>query len=751
MAAFGEPARLSLDAVETYSGEDRIRLLGSKAAALSRMIGLGLPVPVGFAMTTALCRRYLASGWEAGMSQALLDGLTELEASTGKRLGDPDLPLLVSVRSGAAVSMPGMMDTVLNVGMTEAIAERLGVLTNNEFFAWDSMRRFLQSYATVVLDVPQASLGRWVTEEFRANKSGLASAVMSLRDRLSREGYEVPSDPILQVRESVKAVFRSWNAERAQSYRKIEGIDDSLGTAATIQSMVFGNLDSSSGTGVAFSRCPSTGRPEMTGDILVNAQGEDVVAGTHTTLPLQELRTIWADLADELEVCVKLLEREFRDLVDVEFTIESGTLWLLQARVGKRTPHAALRIALDMAEDEDFPLDRREAVRRVAHILQEPPMVTVSEADPRRETVALGLGASPGLASGSAMFDVDEAVAAHARGESVILFRPTTSPDDVVAMANAAGIVTARGGLMSHAAVVARSWGLPAIVGVGCLTFGHGFARLGSKEIPAGTRVTIDGDSGEIFLGDLPGRQVLVPEAAVLAEWQRTISSAYEGENPSHGTEDATPASVERVFAIKGMATVNQVAAVLAAPAASVEIIVEELIQAGDLLALPGGRFRPGPQVTDRVREQYTREASVVASDIARVMPEFDELNLAFKELITAWQLRSVDGQLTPNDHSDRDYDRRIVESLRQAVHPQITMLLGRLSEYVARLSHYIDRFGAALDGIEAGKYDMVANPLKDSYHTVWFELHEELIRLAGWTRAEVEEFGDSKQSASPS
>ena len=338
----------------------------------------------------------------------------------------------------------------------------------------------------------------------------------------------VPEDPWNQLRLAVEAVFRSWNSDRAIAYRRREGIPDELGTAVTVQAMVFGNLGADSGTGVVFTRNPATGEPVLYGDVLFDAQGEDVVAGTHRTEPVSVLAERLPDVAASLASIATRLEHHLRDLCDIEFTIERGRLWMLQVRVGKRSPQAALRIAVDMAEDPAFPLTRREAVERVAALLEDPPTRTTGRSG-YVLPLATGLGASPGIATGEIVTSAEAAVQAAEAGRRVILVRAETSPDDVHGMARAAGILTARGGLASHAAVVARGWGIPAVVGADGLEVGDGVVAVGGRSLRDGDVITIDGASGEVFEGVIPGRTEVVPQAAVAARVGRRAGRADRG------------------------------------------------------------------------------------------------------------------------------------------------------------------------------------------------------------------------------
>jgi len=445
---------------------DLARLIGGKAANLMVMATeLGLPVPPGFTITTSACNWYLTAGWPEGLDEKLRAHVHRIADQLGRQFGDPANPLLVSVRSGAPVSMPGMMDTILDLGLNEATAAGLGIVTGDPEFAADCLRRFREMYREIV-------------------------------------GLEAPDDPWQQLRGAVEAVFRSWNSDRARAYRAHEGIPDDLGTGVTIQAMVFGNWGPDSGTGVLFTRSPATGDKALYGDVMFRAQGEDVVAGTHKPQPLSALDERLPTVGAELKRHADVLERYFADLCDIEFTIERGKLWMLQVRVGKRSPRAALRIAVDMAEDPDFPCSRAEAVRRTARYLENPPLEFVpGPGSPAPLTT--GLPASPGVATGEIATTPEAAEAADAAGRPVILVRQETSPEDVRGMAHAAGILTAHGGLASHAAVVARGWGIPAVVGAAGVAVSDGRITVAGRSLSAGEHISIDGSTGEVFAGDL--------------------------------------------------------------------------------------------------------------------------------------------------------------------------------------------------------------------------------------------------------
>ena len=464
------------------------RLIGGKAAYLAVMAGdLGLPVPPAFTITTTACNEYLARGWPEGLDAELREHMTRIERLVGRRFGDAANPLLVSVRSGAPVSMPGMMDTILNLGLTTATTAGLALASGSEAFAANCRQRFVAMFRDIV---------------------GVD---------------EVPEDPWTQLRAAVEAVFRSWNSHRARTYREREGIPGDLGTAVTVQAMVFGNRSVDSGTGVLFTRNPATGENVLFGDVMFNAQGEDVVAGTHLTEPIAVLDERMPEIGRELRDYATRLERHHRDLCDIEFTIEHGKLWMLQCRIGKRSPHAAIRIALDMAADPDFPLDREEAVRRVAGILANPPTMSTERAGDA-PVLATGLPASPGVACGEIATTPDAAIAVAEAGRAAILVRAETSPDDVHGMARSAGILTSSGGLASHAAVVARGWGIPAVVGAAAVRIDGGMVAIGERTFRTGEMITIDGGTGEIFAGAVAGGRSVVPEAATLLAWAAELA-----------------------------------------------------------------------------------------------------------------------------------------------------------------------------------------------------------------------------------
>ncbi len=487
-------------------------LLGGKGANLAEMTSvLGLPVPPGFTITTDACRAYMDGGWPEGLSAEVAKQVRKLEKEMGKRLGDAADPLLVSVRSGAKFSMPGMMDTVLNLGLNDESVKGLAQQTSDERFAYDSYRRFISMYGRIVLGIDGAEF----EHPFEAAKAAAgvtsdaeipAAALRDLCETYKRAveaatGQIFPQSPEDQLRGAIEAVFKSWNGARAVAYRVRERIAHDLGTAVNVQCMVFGNRDDNSGTGVGFTRDPATGAVGEYGDFLVNAQGEDVVAGIRNTLPLAALKDKFPLIFKELMGIFAKLEAHYRDMCDTEFTIDQGKLWMLQTRVGKRTGSAALRMAVDMTKQRGWKITREEALMRVTaeHLDQVlHPQIRVG----KQEVIATGLAASPGAAVGMAVFDADTAEEMADRGERVILVRSETSPEDVHGMIAAQGILTSRGGLVSHAAVVARGWGKPAVVGAESVRISGQSFSVGEVTVNQGDYISIDGTTGRVMLGE---------------------------------------------------------------------------------------------------------------------------------------------------------------------------------------------------------------------------------------------------------
>ena len=492
-------------------------LLGGKGANLAEMTSvLKLPVPHGFTVTTDACRGYMKGGWPKTLDAELLQQVALLEKKMEAKLGDPHRPLLVSVRSGAKFSMPGMMDTVLNLGLNDVSVVGLAESTNNERFAYDSYRRFISMYGRIVLGIDGdkfehpfvlAKANAGVSSDAELPASALRDLCETYKSVVKQStGREFPQDPMKQLRGAVEAVFRSWNGARAIAYRVREKINHDLGTAVNIQAMVFGNRDDNSGTGVGFTRNAATGESKPYGDFLVNAQGEDVVAGIRNTENLDALQRKFPEIHQELMSIFARLERHYKDMCDTEFTIEQGKLWMLQTRVGKRTGAAALKMAVDMTKPTGsgksaWKISKREALMRVNedHLDQvmHPRFVN------KKQAIAVGLAASPGAAVGKVYFSAGDAEKAVGRGEAVILVRGETSPDDVHGMMVAQGILTTRGGLVSHAAVVARGWGTPAIVGAEAVMIDGKQFAVGSTVVREGDTISIDGSTGEVMLGSI--------------------------------------------------------------------------------------------------------------------------------------------------------------------------------------------------------------------------------------------------------
>ena len=527
---------------ETEGNRDQKELLGGKGANLAEMTRIGLPVPAGFTVSTEACGAYYEGtrGWPEGLEEQVRAKLGQLERLTGKKLGDADDPLLVSVRSGAAISMPGMMDTVLNLGLNEHSMKALIRKTGNPRFVWDAYRRFIQMFGDVVMGIPhhdfeQVLQGvkeeKGVTQDTDLGEEDLKRVVDLFKGQYDKHiGEQFPSDPWDQLRLSIDAVFGSWNNARARRYRELNGIRGLTGTAVNIQTMVFGNMGEESGTGVCFTRNPSDGMNTFYGEYLMNAQGEDVVAGIRTPEPITALRDVNPTAYDELLRIRGVLEEHYTDMQDVEFTIEEGVLYILQTRTGKRTVFAALNIAADMVAEGL--IDRRTAITRIP--LDGFNKLFAPILDRRSKELAqlltTGLNASPGGACGRAVFTADDAEEWESRGEAVILCRRETSPEDIGGMAASTGILTARGGMTSHAAVVARGMGLPCVAGASKLDIDSSARRMrcGSVEISEGDTIAIDGFTGEIFAGEvrvMPSEIVAIIQGELEADESRLYSS----------------------------------------------------------------------------------------------------------------------------------------------------------------------------------------------------------------------------------
>jgi pyruvate,orthophosphate dikinase len=494
---------------------DMKAVLGGKGANLAEMTNLGVPVPPGFTIACSVCVGYLKDGRTPGtLRDEVAANVARLEEATGKRLGDPRNPLLVSVRSGAPVSMPGMMETILNLGLNHLTVEGLAQASGSPRFAYDSYRRFLQMYGDVVLGVPASQFehllkAKRLTGGVETDSELPEEALRNLAEEYkalvrSQLGIEFPMDPVAQLWGAVEAVWKSWTLKKAVDYRRVNAISETLGTAVNVVAMVFGNLGDDSGTGVAFTRNPSTGERRFYGEFLVNAQGEDVVAGIRTPLSIDEMATRLPGAYEELLATQDRLERHFRDMQDIEFTVERGRLYLLQTRTGKRTATAALRIANDMVEEGL--IDRLEAVRRVAPEQLDQLLHPIIDGAVRVTPIAAGLPASPGAASGQAVFDPDVAEARNAQGDSVILVREETTPEDFHGIVAARAVLTARGGMTSHAAVVARGMGKCAVVGAKDVHVDveHRRFTVNGTTVAEGDWITLDGATGRVYAGHIP-------------------------------------------------------------------------------------------------------------------------------------------------------------------------------------------------------------------------------------------------------
>jgi pyruvate,orthophosphate dikinase len=555
-------------------GKGDKNLLGGKGANLAEMASIGLPVPPGFTISTEMCTRYYDEGgaFPASLTDEVATGISHIEQVTGRKFGDAADPLLVSVRSGARASMPGMMDTVLNLGLNDATVQGLAATSGDARFAWDSYRRFIQMYADVVLELDHDSFeealeiakedkGYFLDTDLTA--ADLQALVAEYKGLVEQQwGKPFPQDVHDQLWGAVGAVFGSWQSERAKVYRRLNDIPAEWGTAVNVQAMVFGNMGETSATGVAFTRDPAKGDRAYYGEFLINAQGEDVVAGIRTPQYLTHAARVAAgakpasmeeampETFTELAAVFDLLETHYRDMQDIEFTVQQGKLWMLQTRSGKRTAKAALKIAVDMAEEGL--ITREEAVARVDPAALDQLLHPTLDPAAKRDVLTKGLPASPGAASGTAVFDSNTAEKRAAAGESVILIRVETSPEDIHGMHAARGILTARGGMTSHAAVVARGMGRPCVSGAGTIAIDAkaGVMRVGGREVRDGDIITIDGSTGEVMMGEVPTVQ---PELAgdfgtlmVWADGVRRLKVRANAETP-------LDARVAREFGAEGI------------------------------------------------------------------------------------------------------------------------------------------------------------------------------------------------------
>jgi len=755
------PEVVVLDGTCPLTPED----IGGKAWSVNRMRALGLPVPPAIVITTQACRAYYANGRVVTDSlwTEIAGHLSVLEDGTGRRFGAPQRPLLVSVRSGAAHSMPGMMDTVLNLGINAAVEAALAAETGDVLHAADIHRRFVAQFRKVVFgSAPEP----------------------------------VPVEPEAQLRAAVAAVFDSWHSPRARAYRAHRGLPEDAGTAVTIQAMVFGTLDDRSGTGVLFSRNPITGAAGAWGEWLPRAQGEEVVSGSRTPQPLDTLRDQIPEVHAALMRATATLEADARDIQDIEFTVESARLWMLQSRVAKRSPQAAVRAAIDFAEAGL--ISTEDALRRLTpDQVRQLPSFDLSPRALEVAPVAIGEGACPGVVSGRVVTDPDDAEARARRGEDVILARPNTSPEDLHGIIAARGLVTEQGGSTSHAAVVSRELGRPCVVGCGSDTV----------TALAGRQVTLDGTRGRLWMGDLAvarSGDAVAAEVRILLEWGRPlipIALLGPAEAPGdvvdldplcerwrealahgiavRGSVLETDAGIRAAMAagVRAAVVLHPLPALLAclhaarsgpspaartAPAAGTadipDLALLRLISLkgraspallADALALPpevadadcahleacGWCVRAGEAIRLTHEGQVHLESLLAAerggvdpAAAAKLHDSFRVLNVELKEVMTDWQVRR-DGAL--NDHLDPDHDAAVLQRLSD-LHGRAGPFMRRMAALVPRLAVYPARLDRALARIEAGDRTYLARILADSYHTVWFELHKELITLAG-------------------
>ncbi|KAA3660869.1 MAG: pyruvate, phosphate dikinase [Chloroflexi bacterium] len=681
-------------------------LLGGKGANVAEMTRVGIPVPPGFTITTEACNAYIAHKGEfpKGLWTQSQTALKELEKQTGKTFGNQQNPLLVSVRSGAAISMPGMMDTVLNLGLNDATVAGLAQLTNNRRFALDAYRRFIGMFAHIVMRVDGSKFER-VLERFKAQTQGgrdtdlteshLEAIIEAFKRIVAADGCgdEFPQDPFEQLQMAVAAVFDSWNRRRAVEYRRVHRISDDLGTAVNVQSMVFGNLGWDCGTGVAFTRNPSTGEKKIFGEYLLNAQGEDVVAGIRTPKPISEMADELPEMYEQFLAITQQLESHYEDMQDIEFTIEQGKLWLLQTRTGKRTGAAAVRIAVEM--EQEGVIGRETAVMRIdPNQLDQLLHPTV---DPEAETtlLATGLPASPGAAAGRVVLEPDDAVECAANGDPVILVRQETSPDDFHGMVAAEAILTARGGMTSHAAVVARGMGKPCIVGADDIdiSYDEGLFYVDGREVRRGEWITLDGSTGSVLLGKVPTIQPeLGEEFQVLMGWSDDIRRLKVRANADTGPDATTARSFgaegiglcrteHMFFGDERLAIMREM--ILSEDLASRKAALDRLlpIQRQDFVDI--FQAMDGLPVTIRLLDPPLHE----------FLPNFDELQAALYELKLNMQQASSFAQVDQilREIYEKEHLLRRIEQLRESnpmlghrgcrlgmVYPEVTEMQAR-------------------------------------------------------------------------
>ncbi|MEM0117800.1 MAG: pyruvate, phosphate dikinase [Conexivisphaerales archaeon] len=528
--------------LEIYTFEEASRLglgkfeLGGKGYGLVEMVKLGLPVPAGAVITTRMCREYFAANrsFPEGFEEAVRSKMGEIEKKSGKKFGDPKNPLLVSVRSGAPFSMPGMMDTVLNLGVNDEVAEGLATISRDRRFAFDTYRRFIQLFGKIVLKVPgeefetilsSVKKEKGVKNDIELDATDWARVVEEFKKKVKEAtGQEIPQDPYKQLFMAIAAVFDSWYNPRAQEYRKIYRISEELGTAVNIVEMVYGNYDDNSATGVAFTRNPSTGEKKLYGEYLTRAQGEDVVAGIRTPMPIESMQQHLPEAYSQLLETARKLEEYFKDMQDIEFTVERGRLYMLQTRTGKRTAQAAVKIAVDMVSEGL--ITSREAVSRVEPDQIDQLLHRQVNPSVKEKPIAVGIAASPGAAAGKVVFTDEDSVMARERGEAAILVRPETAPEDIAGIAASEGVLTSRGGKTSHAAVVTRGMGKPCIVGAEeiKIDLNRQVFEVNGIMVKKGDIITIDGSSGRVYLGQV---EMIEPEltkdVSILLGWADSI------------------------------------------------------------------------------------------------------------------------------------------------------------------------------------------------------------------------------------
>ena len=655
--------------------KDMKGLLGGKGANLAEMTNLGIPVPPGFTITTEACVYYSANGeYPGGLAEEIEKHLAALEKKMGKTLGDKDDPLLVSVRSGARASMPGMMDTVLNLGLNDESVEGLAGQTGDERFAYDSYRRFSQMFSEVVLGVEgegelKGKLFENAINELKREKDleldtdmsseDLKELVGRFKEIMRREsGGDFPADPKVQLDLAIKAVFNSWNNRRAVDYRRLYKIPDDWGTAVNVQSMVFGNKGETSATGVAFTRDPATGERVRYGDFLINAQGEDVVAGIRNTEPIGNLTDEMPPVADELEGIMQKLENHYRDMLDIEFTIEQGKLWMLQTRVGKRTAASSLKIAVDMMKEGL--ISKEEALLRIDPYQLDQLLHPQFDPSAKVEILAKGMNASPGAAVGKAVFDSDTAERLGKEGEDVILVRWETTPDDLHGMIASKGILTSHGGKTSHAAVVARGMGKPCVCGTEALEIDEEkqIGRVGGIEICEGDVISIDGTTGEIVKGGVP----LVPPR-VTGDFDTVLSWADEVRELGVWTNADTPEDAARArgFGAEGIGLCRT-----------------EHMFLGDRLPIVQGMILAESE--EEVEKALTRLLDVQRSDFAGIFEAMDGLPVTIRLLdpplhefmpdAVELEVELAKLKMTGGDPAEIEKDERYlksVKSLREA------------------------------------------------------------------------------------